>query len=188
MRKEKEKNLLSATAEGSLSSDMRYAQALHRFHRFYWTLVAITGTVCALSVVIAVVANVLVGLCLAVCAAVLYHYLKKRALLRMLGLTCTASEGGLCLQSASAVGEDTLYLPTHLFGLRVRALGQNFLACDGNEALTRICFLGSGEEWERMAIHCDLSAVTVECGVALPDPSALTADASTEDAETEGKA
>ena len=184
MKKEKEKNLLSVEAEAGLSPNVRYACRLHRFHRFYWTLVTVAGIVCALSVVIAVIANVLVGLCLAVCTAVIYHHSKKCALSRMLGLVCTATENGLCIQSASAMGEETLYLPTHLMGMRVRALGSTPFACKGNDALKTVCFFGSRKEWDGIAAACELSDLTVLCDVPCPDVSALT-DAPTESMETE---
>ncbi len=187
MRKEKEKNLLSVEAEANLSPDVRYACRLHRFHRFYWTLVTVAGIVCALSVIIAVIANVLVGLCMAVCTAVIYHHSKKRALSRILGLVCTATENGLCIQSASAMGEETLYLPTHLMGMRVRALGSTPFACEGNDALKAVCFFGSCEEWDGIATETDLSGLTVACDGPCPDVSTLT-DAPTESMETEGDA
>lgn len=187
MKKDKKKDLPAADAERSLSPDMRFACRLYRFHRFYWSLVAIAGVVCMTAVFLAVVANVLVGLCMAVIVAVLYHHFKKLALSRILGITCTAAERGLCIQSATAWGEETLYLPTHLMGMRICALGETALSCEGNEALTTICFFGSREEWERIAHSCDLADLTVECDVALPNLSTLV-DAPTAEQETEGDA
>lgn len=198
MANKKKKHLPSVEAECSLSPDARYVTRLARFHRFYWWLVACMGAVCALATVVAVVANVLVGLCAAIVAAVLYHNFKKQKLAGTLGLSCIACEGGLCIVSASASGEDTLFIPDRLMGMRVRALGDTAFDGKGNEALTVLClpsglaplkkdtfsalaslstirFAGAREEWDRIAASCILDGVTVECDVSYPDESILLA-------------
>ena len=198
MENNKKKRLPSVEADCNLSPDARYVTRLARFHRFYWWLVACMGAVCALATVVAVVANVLVGLCAAIVAAVLYHNFKKQKLAGTLGLSGIACEGGLCIVSASASGEDTLFIPDRLMGMRVRALGDTAFDGKGNEALTVLClpsglaplekdifsslpslstirFAGTHEEWARIAAACILDGVTVECDVPYPDKSILLA-------------
>ena len=187
MRKDREKSLLSANAECGLSLDARYALRLARFTHLYWLLVSVAGVICAAAVVLAIVADVLVGLCLAVVAAVGYHYVKKLALSHLLGLSCCATESGLCIRSASAMGENTLYLPSRIMGMRVCALGAELLAGNGNDSLENICFLGSPHQWESISAACACLTVPVTCDVCLPDPTTLGA-ASHEDAETEVEA
>lgn len=195
---------LSADAERSLSSAARYVYRMRRFDRFYLTLVICMGAVVALAIVVAVVANVLVGLCAAIAVAVLYSRFKKDALHRMLRLSCSAAVEGLCITSLFADGDGVLYVPDRLMGLCVTALGDAPFAKGGNEAVTvlylpdtltaigpnaltgldaleKICFAGTPDAWERIEKPTDLSGLTVEYGVAYPDCRILPLDVSATD-------
>ena len=185
MRKEIQPYLLSADAERTLLPHARFALRMYRFRHFYWTLVICSALVCAISVVLAIVANVLVGLCAAIATATAYHYFKTYALDHYLGIRCRAVECGLCIESVSAKGEDSLYLPTDLCGMRVRALGKSPFAVAGNESLRTVTFSGSHKEWEALSRDCELPCLTVECDVSIADLATLL-QASAEMPETEG--
>ena len=134
----KNKKKLSAEAERSLSPAMRYVTRMHRFTEFYQLLVLCMGIVSALAIVVAIVANVLVGLCAAVAVAVLYTYCKRDALIRYLRLQCESSPAGLRITSLSANGEDTIFVPARLMGLPVTALGTSVFANEKNAAVTAL--------------------------------------------------
>ncbi len=180
----KKKTRLSAEAERSLSPCARYVLRMRRFTSFYRLLVVCMGVVSALAIVVAVVANVLVGLCAAVAVAVLYTHCKRDALGKHLGLRCESSPAGLCITSLSADGEDTLFVPACLMGLPVTALGDAPFDHEKNAAVTAlylpatlqavgrdalvglaaletVFFEGSQTEWDTLASELDIGGIAV---------------------------
>ena len=201
----KKKTQLSAEAERSLSPALRYVVRMRRFMEFYRLLVACMGVVSALAIVVAVVANVLVGLCAAVAVAVLYTYCKRDALQKYLGLRCTSSPTGLCITSLSASGEDTLFVPARLMGLPVTTLGAQVFADEKNAAVTAlylpaalhaidrdalvglsaletVFFEGSQDAWNTLACELDIGNIAVVPNT--PYPS-LTTEVETSDTDGE---
>lgn len=198
--KKQERKTLSAEAERSLSPAARHVSSVRRFHRLYWLLVAIMGMLCALAIVAAVVANVIVGICIAIAVATVYNRIKYRLLRRILHVACASATVGLCLTSADATEEDTLFVPDRLMGMRVTATGDApfakgknanvtvlYLPCgltaigkdalSGLDALEVIRFAGSRNAWERIAGVSALAGVDVVCDVPYPDARTLLCDA-----------
>ena len=202
--KKQAKKVLSAKAERSLSPAARHVSSVRRFHRLYWLLVAIMGILCALAIVTAIVANVIVGICLAIAVATVYNRIKYRLLRRILHVTCASATVGLCLSSADATEEDTLFIPERLMGMRVTALGNTpfakgknanvtvlYLPCgltsigkdvlSGLDALQTIRFGGTRDAWVRIEGVSALADVDVVCDVPYPDARTLLCDADPND-------
>lgn len=107
-----------------------------RFARAYWLTVALLGVLSVGAIVVAIVLNVLVGLCIAVLVAVGYSYAKRLTLKHYLGLTLASAEYGLTVVSLSARGNTQYTLPSRLMGMELTALTSGALATEGNDALS----------------------------------------------------
>ena len=201
----KKKKKLSAEAERSLSPAARYALRMRRFTNDYRLLVICMGTVSALAIVVAVVANVLVGLCAAVAVATIYTYYKRASLQKHLGLRCETTDDGLCVTALSADGTDTLFVPARLMGLRITSLGDAAFANEKNASVTAlylpatlkaigrdllagldtletVFFEGSQDEWDSLPKQTDFGAVAVVPSTPYP---LLTAACATSDEDGE---
>ncbi len=203
---------LSAEAERSLPHGARYVYRMRRHEQSYLTLVIIIGAIMAMAIVVAVVANVLVGLSIAIVAAFAYEHFKKNAMRRILRLSYAAVTEGLCVTLLSANGEAELYVPDRLIGLRVTALGNAPFATVGNESVTAlylpstlttvgkdvfsgldslesICFEGSRDAWEHIAGINAFADIPVTYDVPYPDKQTAFLDLLAEnEAETEANA
>lgn len=166
------------------SAEERHLVALSSFSHLYWFLVACVSAVILLSVVVAVVWKVSLGLLFGIAAAVLYEYFKRDAFRTHLGMRAKTVRGGLSVSTLHAKGEDVLYLPETVAGWRILELGEGALDSDGNAnlrilylpvslerigkdafggcpSLREIRFAGSKEAFEKIRCDTDLFGLTL---------------------------
>ncbi len=208
VKKEKQPKL-SAEAERSLPPSARYVSRMRRFMKEYRLLVLCMGVVSALAIVVAVVANVLVGLCAAVAVVVIYTRYKREILQKHLHLRCESAAEGLSIIALSADGADTLFVPARLMGLRITELRASAFADEKNatvtalhlpatlkvigrdalvglDALETVFFEGSQSEWDALWGETDFGGISFVPNTPYPSlATAPTVESATSDGDGE---
>jgi hypothetical protein len=168
----------------NIAWDELYVKAYTRADRFYRQLVAVICVACAIGIGIAVMLDVIVGACIAICAAMLYSYFSSDDIYKRLGLRFTHVRGRIHITRAVAKYGDTLVIPSRLVFADVTAIDDGAFVSPKNEELVRvfipksiahigqdafgehtshveILFEGSAEEWGRVDGAQQLSAMPI---------------------------
>lgn len=150
-----------------------YSGNLAAFDSFYLELVIFTVALMAISVAVAVIKNILIGICVASVSVFIYRYFSSDEMYKRLGLLYFSDDGELKITGCRAVYGDTFYLPRKVMWYDVAELSDGAfrsaknaeLSCvylpstlkrlgknvfDGCPRLTVICFEGSREQWEQI--------------------------------------
>ena len=168
----------------SADTDAEYASRLAKFEKFYLQLVIMCGAFFAVSVTVAVLWRVSVGILLAIIAALTYKLFLTDELKKSLGYFSRRVHDGLALRAARKCTDAVIYVPEKLLWLDVtqidaRAFGEYmggvaeeivlpatvvrigedaFVGC---KALKTVRYLGSREQWEAVECSSDMSPYTV---------------------------
>lgn len=174
MRRKKQADLPKEAAEVSVYD--RYA-AEAGFHKFYLIFIIACALVALLSILLAIYANVLGGIGVAIILAISYRVILSDELKRRLSLSYRRVDGGLAL-SVKESGREDAYLPSRLMWLDVTELSREekkpaatavrlYLprslrhvdrdAFSGMDGLRELIYEGSEEEWSRVEVLADLT-------------------------------
>ena len=177
--------------EQNISWDELYVKAYVRADRFYRQLLAAVCVVCGAGIGIAVMFDVIIGACVAICGAMLYSYFSSDEIYKRLGLRYTHVCGRIHVIRAVAKYGDTLVIPSRLVFADVTTICDGAFSSPKNQELTRIyipksikrvghdplgdnsshveiLYEGNAEEWEDIEGIEELSAIPVAFVVAPP--------------------
>lgn len=118
--------------------EQRYVRQYIRADGFYSNLLIAVGAVAAAGIFIAVMLDVIVGACVAICAAILYSYFSSDGIYKRLGLRYTHARGSIHITRAVAKYGDTLVIPTRLVYADVTEIADGAFSSEKNAELARV--------------------------------------------------
>ena len=174
----------SASIENTLPPHKRYIQRMQKFQKYYMQLIMIVGGIIAVSVVIAVVFNLLLGASIAVFAAILYASWTTSEMYRDIGLKYKSIVGGIKITACKARYGEIMWIPASLIHFDVIEIADNAFLGRSNEELTKlflpktltyigkdvfcgceslkeIFFEGSKQDWEKIEKDTDMSCYKI---------------------------
>ena len=178
----------------TLTPEEKFAKKREKFNSFYIQLVALCAIVAAATVAVAIIADVIVGICVAITLAIIYVYFSKDELRRSLGLVCLVSHASLRVTAVRAVRSISLtdaFIPARLMWYDVAEIASGALAhekngelerlhlpktitliekgaFDGCDTLNTLVFECSEAAFEKITVEEDLSRFTLVFDVPLP--------------------
>lgn len=174
-----------------LSSAEQYLLRLRKFWNFYLALIISIGVACAVSIVVAVVSNVLLGAALAIFSVSVYIYLCSDEMKKMLGLSYSNMRGHIEITKAKPAEDGTLYIPSRLIFTDVTHIGDGAFCGQENtriqsiylplsieyigrdvfgdaEELPVIYYEGDRERWESVRKDTPLDGLSVVFDTQMP--------------------
>ena len=165
----------------------KFAKKLQKFNSFYLQLVVLCAAVAAATIAVAIIADVIVGICVALTLAIIYVYFSRDELRRSLGIACLVSDASLKVTAIRAVRSISMteaFVPSRLMWYDVTVIANGALvskknselerlyipktvsliekgAFDGCEALNTIVFEHSEDEFKKITVEDDLSRFTL---------------------------
>ena len=178
------KTQTTAPAEVAIPPHKRYIQRLIKFQKYYFQLLMIVGGIIAVSVVIAVLYNLLLGVSTAIFAAILYNSWASSEMYKDIGLKYKSIAGGIKIIACKARYGEIMWIPASLIRFDVieiddrafssrnnEELSKLFLpktlkyigkdVFDGCDSLKEIFFEGNEEEWNKIEKKTDFSCYKV---------------------------
>lgn len=172
------------SAEMALPPHKRYIQRIKKFQKYYTQLVIIIGAIIVISVIIAVVYNLIIGVSTVIFAAILYNSWASSEMYKELGIKYKSITGGIIVTSCKARYGDIMWIPASLIRFDVIEIDDRAFAKRNNESLTKlflpktlkkigtdifdgcdslkeIFFEGSEEEWNNVEKNTDFSCYKV---------------------------
>ena len=171
------------TDDYGLPSADRYLSRLKSVNDYYIALIVFIGVAIAISVVIAIVSNVLLGAGLCVLSAVIYHLCAAVEAKKQIGLSYSHIAGRIHIKTAVETYGDELIIPKRLELADVTHICDGAFDTDENSELAavylpdsieyvgknifgdreefpRILFEGSCEAWDKIEKHTELYDVS----------------------------
>ena len=172
----------------TLTSVEKYAKKLQKFNSFYLQLIILCAIVAAATIAVAIIADVIVGMCVAITLAIIYVYFSRDELRKSLGIACFVSHASLKVTAIRAVRSISMteaFVPSRLMWYDVTDIASGALvskrnaeleklyipktitfiekgAFDGCETLNTIIFEHSSDEFKKITIEEDLSRFALE--------------------------
>ena len=178
----------------TLTPEEKFVKKYEKFNSFYIQLVALCAVVAVSTIAVAIIANVIVGICVAITLSVIYVYFSRDELKRSLGIICTVSNASLRITSVRAIRSISLtdaFVPARLMWYDVAEIASGALAnkknselerlhlpktilliekgaFDGCDTLNTLIFECNQEAFEKITVEEDLSRFVLVFDVALP--------------------
>ena len=193
MKNLEEKNIEAITAaepqaalpnEDTIPPHKKYIRRMKKFQKYYIQLLMIVCAIIAVSVVIAVVYNLLLGVSIAIFAAILYNSWAVSEMYKEIGIKYKSITGGIKITACKQRYGEIMWIPASLIHFDVieiddrafaeknnenlvkiflpktlKYIGENvFVSCD---SLKEIFFEGNEEEWNQIEKKTDLSSYKI---------------------------
>ena len=179
------------TAVQSTSGEI-FAYKLKKLNSFYFQLIVLCGIVAAATIAVAIIANALIGIAVAVALSLIYLYFSRDEVKRSLGIVFTVEGANIKIRKLRAVIGDDGFIPPRLMWYDVTTLSSGLIdnekaksmkrlhipktvthiekgAFDGCASLKALVFEHSEEEFKNIRIEDELSRFTLEFGVPFPE-------------------
>lgn len=174
-----------------MTDSERYLCHLNRFNGFYTSLTIICISLCLISIAVAIILSLPVGVIIAVADAFLYAFLSTYRAYSLLGLRFKSIRGMIHVTCADCVFENTAFVPDRFVWAWVTHVDDCAFASDKNESLSSVYiprgiehigkdvfgmnashvtvfFEGDEHEWERIDKETDFSSVTTVFSAPFP--------------------
>jgi hypothetical protein len=178
----------------TLTPEEIFAKRYEKFNSFYLQLVVLCAIVAAATIAVAVLADIIVGICVAIMLALFYVYFSRDELRRSLGIVCLVCGASLRVTSIHTVISISLtdaFVPARLMWYDVTEIASGALAnektselkrlhvpktvtliekgaFDGCDTLNTLIFERNEEEFKKITVEEDLSHFDLIFGVPFP--------------------
>ena len=109
------------TAVQSTSGEI-FAYKLKKLNSFYFQLIVLCGIVAAATIAVAIIANALIGIAVAVALSLIYLYFSRDEIKRSLGIVFTVEGANIKIRKLRAVIVDDGFIPPRLMWYDVTTL------------------------------------------------------------------
>ncbi len=186
-----EQQIKDPKAAPALPPHKIYTRRLVKFRAYYSQLLITMGILAAISVVIAVAFNLIIGVAIAIATAIIYAFFVSDEMYKKLGIKYTSISGGLKINVSHARYGNVLWIPSNIIGLDVIEIGDRAFLSENNEALscvflpstlkkigenifencsslTDVHFEGSEKQWRKIENKTDFSALNLKFDAKYP--------------------
>ena len=155
----------------------KFEKKLQKFNSFYLQLVVLCAIVASATIAVAIIADVIVGICVAITLAIIYVYFSRDELRRSLGIECFVSDASLkitAIRAVRSISETEAFIPSRLMWYDVTEIASGALVTKRNAELEKLYVpktvalieKGAFEGCETLKTiffeHSDLDNITVE--------------------------
>ncbi len=167
----------------ALTPNEKFSKKLQKFNSFYLQLVVLCSIVAAATIAVAIIADVIIGICVAITLAIIYVYFSRDELRRSLGIACFVSNASLrvtAIRAVKSISTTDVFVPARLMWYDVTEIASGALvnkrnaeleklyvpktvtliekgAFDGCETLNTVIFEHSNDEFKKITVEEDLS-------------------------------
>ncbi len=161
-----------------------YAARMAKFRDYYIRLLWCVGAAAAIGIVLAVIYNVIVGVCVAVLAAIVYKTFTYDEMLKQVGVGYKSIAGGIKITACRARYGEVIWVPQSLIWFDITEIGDRAFESDKNAELKKvflpqslkkigsdifsgcenvreIYFEGDARAWEEIEKETDFSACKI---------------------------
>lgn len=125
----------------TLTPEEKFAKKYDKFKSFYLQLIVLCALVAASTIAVAVIANVIVGICVAITLSVIYMYFSRDEMKRSLGIVCDVSDASIkvtSVRAVSSISKTDAFIPARLMWYDVTVISGGALAHKKNAELERL--------------------------------------------------